>query len=224
MSNNLIELNSGSLTLEQIKLIFEHLPVDISFVDEKEIVKFFNNKEHKVFARHLSQLEKTVYQVHPKHSEAAVKMLVKAFKENSESGAEFWIDMGKKFIHITYIAIRDKQGEYKGILEMTQDITHAKSLIGSQKTPVWIRSKAEEVVKINDLGLIGKTKLKQLFKDYPELRYHLANKYPSLKRITEPFIFKMMISTGTIQMLAEKAELTTNELLDEIIDYINEKY
>ncbi len=47
--------------------------------------------------------------------------------------AEFWIQMQGKFIYIRYFAIRDEKGEYQGTLEVTQDVSHIRTLEGERR-------------------------------------------------------------------------------------------
>lgn len=48
-SPDLADLGTGKLTLEQIRLIFNHLPVDITYVDEKDEVRYFSTPPRRIF-------------------------------------------------------------------------------------------------------------------------------------------------------------------------------
>lgn len=132
-----LEVSRGKLTLEQINLIFKHMQVDLSYVDENEIVKFYTDTEHRVFPRSPGVIGREVHNCHPKESVETVEKIVKAFRNGEQDEAEFWIDMGEKFIYIIFSAVRDENGKFKGVLEMMQDVTRIRSLEGSQTLISW---------------------------------------------------------------------------------------
>ena len=131
------DLAVGSLTIEQIKLIFKFLPVDITFVDEHDLVRFYNDTKHRIFPRSSNIIGRIVQNCHPKKSLPLVQEIIDSFKEGKQDYAEMWINKPDLFIHIEYIAVRNEQGQFKGILEMVQDCTHIRSLSGSRKELIW---------------------------------------------------------------------------------------
>ena len=131
------DVTTGRLTLDQINLIYKHMPVDISYVDENEIVRFYTDTEHRVFPRSKNVIGRDVKNCHPKASVHIVEEIIKKFRSGEESEAEFWINKPGLFIYITYIAVRDADGRFRGILEMMQDCTHIRSLEGSQTLLTW---------------------------------------------------------------------------------------
>ena len=131
------ELAVGSLTIEQIKLIFKFLPVDITFVDENDLVRFYNDTKHRIFPRSSNIIGRVVQNCHPKKSLPLVQEIIDSFKAGTQDYTEMWINKPDLFIHIEYIAVRNDQGEFKGILEMVQDCTHIRSLSGSRKELIW---------------------------------------------------------------------------------------
>ena len=124
---------TGSLTLEQLKAIFQVLPVDVTFVDAEDRVRFFNEGADRVFARPRAVIGRKVQHCHPPGSVHIVEKIVADFRANKQDVAEFWIELGERFVHIRYFAVRDEKGEYMGTLEVTQDVTRPRSLTGERR-------------------------------------------------------------------------------------------
>ena len=149
------DVTTGRLTLDQINLIYKHMPVDISYVDENEIVRFYTDTEHRVFPRSKNVIGRDVKNCHPKASVHIVEEIIKKFRSGEESEAEFWINKPGLFIYITYIAVRDADGRFRGILEMMQDCTHIRSLEGSQTLLTWSSGKKESGYAAEDSTASG---------------------------------------------------------------------
>ncbi len=128
-----ISLDGGSLTPEQINLVFKHLPLDVTFVDAYDEVKFYNKGQERVFPRSPGIIDREVRYCHPPKSVHIVERIVNAFKSSVRDVAEFWIQMRGRFIHIRYFAVRDFSGEYLGVLETTQDVTSIRTRGTGQK-------------------------------------------------------------------------------------------
>jgi PAS domain S-box-containing protein len=124
-----------NLTSEQLAGILETLPVDISFVDGSDTVKFWNHHDTRVFKRPDSALDKTVQECHPPASVDMVNQVISALKSGEKDSEEFWIDLGGRKLYIRYLAVRDKGGEYLGTLEVNQDITDIKKIEGEKRMP-----------------------------------------------------------------------------------------
>jgi PAS domain S-box-containing protein len=122
-----------NLSQEQIAAILETLPVDISFVDENDTVKFWNRHETRTFKRPPAALGRTVQQCHPPRSVATVNQVLADLKSGKRDFAEFWIDLKGRKVHIRYFAVRDKSGKYLGTLEVGQDITDIQKLSGEKR-------------------------------------------------------------------------------------------
>jgi len=122
-----------NLSREQLEGILEAIPVEISFVDEKDLVKFWNKHETRIFKRPISVIGKSVQNCHPKQSVDKVNQLLSDFKSGKRDSAEFWINLGERKVYIRYFAVRDKAGRYLGTLEATQDITEIKKIEGEKR-------------------------------------------------------------------------------------------
>ncbi len=131
-----LDLNTGFLSSEEIDAIFRHLPVDISFIDKDDRVRFFSGG-HRIFTRTKSVISRKVQLCHPPKSVHIVNKILRAFKSGERDLAEFWINMGGRTIYIKYIPVRNRNGEYIGTLEITQDITDLKKIEGEKKLLDW---------------------------------------------------------------------------------------
>jgi len=132
-----VDLKTGYLSAEQIRLIFNHLPVDITFVDENNKVKFFSTPEKRIFRRTNSIIGRDVKNCHPHESVHVVKQIVEAFRKGEKDKASFWIQMKGEFILIQYFAVRDEQGTYKGVVEVSQEITEIRNIQGEKRLLDW---------------------------------------------------------------------------------------
>ena len=122
-----------NLSREQLEGILEAIPVEISFVDENDLVKLWNKHETRIFKRPISVIGKSVQNCHPKQSVAKVNQILSDFKSGRKDSAEFWINLGERKAYIRYFAVRDKAGRYLGTLEATQDITEIKKIEGEKR-------------------------------------------------------------------------------------------
>jgi PAS domain S-box-containing protein len=122
-----------NLSQEQLAGILEAIPVEISFVDENDLVEFWNKHETRIFKRPVAVIGKSVQNCHPKQSVDKVNQILSDFKAGKRDSAEFWISLGEKKVYIRYFAVRDQAGGYLGTLEATQDITEIKKIEGERR-------------------------------------------------------------------------------------------
>jgi hypothetical protein len=132
----LLQLNTGALTPEQIDLLLNTLPVDISLVDEHDTVRFYTEGE-RIFPRSPGVIGRKVQNCHPPSSVDKVQEIIDAFRAGEKDTADFWIDYAGKFVHIRYFALRDAGGAYKGTLETVQDVTGIRALEGERRLVDW---------------------------------------------------------------------------------------
>jgi len=132
-----INLKTGNLTVEQIILIFNHLPVDITFVDEDNKVRYFSTPKSRIFPRTIGIIDRDVANCHPPNSVHIVDKIVEAFRKGEKDSAEFWINAGKDYILIRYFAVRDDNGLYKGVLEVSQEIGEIQKIEGEKRLLDW---------------------------------------------------------------------------------------
>lgn len=132
-----LQFDTGMLTKDEVEAILDNLPVDITFVDRNDTVKYFNKAEERVFVRAKSVIGRKVQQCHPQKSIHIVNKIVEAFKKGEKDVAEFWIPFDERLVHIRYFAVRDKNGAYMGTMEVTQDITDIKNIQGEKRLLDW---------------------------------------------------------------------------------------
>ena len=133
----LIKTETGELSLEQVLMIFDSLPVDLSFVDENNKVRFFTRPKDRIFPRSPAVIGRDVKNCHPSESVHVVNEIIEEFKQGRRDTATFWIQMKDKTILIQYFALRNSEGEYKGVLEVSQDITKIKKIDGERRLLQW---------------------------------------------------------------------------------------
>jgi len=138
VDGDLLQLDTGVLSVREINLLLTHLPVDVTYVDEDDTVRFFSQTKERIFPRSPAIIGRKVQKCHPPASVHRVQRILDDFREGRRDVAEFWIRMGpaegeRKFIHIHYFALRGEAGEYQGTLEVTQDITRIRALEGERR-------------------------------------------------------------------------------------------
>ncbi len=124
---------TGLLGPEEIGLIFNHLPVDITFVGKDDKVKYFSASKDRIFPRTPAIIGRAVQNCHPPDSVHVVNKILDDFRAGRRDTADFWLSMGGKFVYIRYLALRSESGEYMGTLEVTQDISTIKDLHGEKR-------------------------------------------------------------------------------------------
>jgi len=133
VGRGLVVLPTGALSLDQLKAVFSTLPVDVTFVDAEDRVRFFSEGPDRVFARPKAILGRLVQHCHPPGSVDVVNRILDDFRAGRRDLAEFWIDFKGRFVHIRYFALRNERRNYLGTLEVTQDLTHERALEGERR-------------------------------------------------------------------------------------------
>lgn len=141
--DGLIRLPSGTFTATQLEAILNSLPVDLTFVDDNDRVKYFSQGKERIFDRNRSILNREVQMCHPPQSVHVVEQILDDFRSGRQSRAPFWIEMGGQFIHIEYFALRDAEGKYLGTLEVSQNLTEKRALEGQQRLLSYVEEKAQ---------------------------------------------------------------------------------
>ncbi|MCA0385174.1 MAG: PAS domain-containing protein [Firmicutes bacterium] len=133
----MLKFATGHMDFEQLGLLLDHLPVDMTLVDEFDKVAFFSRPKDRIFPRSVAVIGRDVRNCHPPESVHVVEDILKAFKEGTKSEASFWIQMRGMFIHIQYFALRNTNGEYRGTLEVSQEISGLRALEGQRRLLEW---------------------------------------------------------------------------------------
>ena len=237
-----LDVATGKLTLEQINLLFRHLPVDLSYVYENELVKFYSDTAHRIFPRSANVIGREVKNCHPAKSVHIVEEIVEKFRSGEQSQAEFWINKPGLFIYVIYTAVRDENGKFRGVLEMMQDCTHIRELEGSRTLLTWdktdfvgdggkeksLAQEAAEEVEEEPLTtdadgrfhIDAKTTLSNLIKHRPDIVDHLISLNPKFEKLKTPMV-KVMAKVATIKMMAERGDFEVDDLISKIDAFIN---
>lgn len=240
--DTVLDVATGKLTLEQINLLFRHLPVDLSYVDENELVKFYSDTAHRIFPRSANVIGREVKNCHPAKSVHIVEEIVEKFRSGEQSQAEFWINKPGLFIYVIYTAVRDENGKFRGVLEMMQDCTHIRELEGSRTLLTWdktdfvgdggkeksLAQEAAEEVEEEPLTtdangrfhIDAKTTLSNLIKQCPDIVDHLISLNPKFEKLKTPMV-KIMTKVATIKMIAERGDFEVDDLISKIDAFIN---
>ncbi len=128
---------TGNMSLEQVLLVFNHLPVDITVVDENDKVLFFNKPKERFFPRSPAIVGRSVNNCHPPESVHIVEEIVETFRKGERDTAMFWIELKGRFILIQYFALRNEEGHYRGVMEVSQDATDIRKLEGQRRLLNW---------------------------------------------------------------------------------------
>ncbi len=128
-----ISLETGAMTKESLEVLLNTLPVDLTFVNAEDKVQYFSQSKARIFPRAKAVIGRKVQQCHPQKSVHKVHQILGDFKSGQRDVAEFWIQLKERLIYIRYLALRDKNKEYLGCLEVTQDITDIKKIEGEKR-------------------------------------------------------------------------------------------
>ena len=130
-------LDEGKLNLEQINLMLKNLPFDVTYVDENDRVRYYSQGLERIFPRSPAVIGRAVQNCHPPASVHVVEKILDSFKRKEKDQAEFWLTLKDRFIHIRYFAIYDRKGEYRGVVEVSQDVTDIRALKGQRRLLDW---------------------------------------------------------------------------------------
>ncbi|OGO41789.1 MAG: hypothetical protein A2137_07600 [Chloroflexi bacterium RBG_16_58_8] len=128
-----IELTTGAIRLDELTPLLNTLPIDLTFVDKDDTVRYFSEGKDRIFSRTKSVIGRKVQYCHPPQSLDVVEKILKSFKEGKKDSYDFWINLNGKLVYIRYFAVRDRKKGYLGTLEVTQDITGIKKLEGERR-------------------------------------------------------------------------------------------
>ncbi|GIO87455.1 hypothetical protein J25TS5_43870 [Paenibacillus faecis] len=128
-----VKFETGILSMEQLEAVMNHLPVDLTFIDENDVVRYFSHGKERIFARTKAVIGRTVQNCHPPQSVHVVNELLADFKSGKKDAEDFWIPFKDKFVYIRYFAVRAADGRYLGTLEFTQNIAPIRALEGQKR-------------------------------------------------------------------------------------------
>ena len=211
------------------------MPVDLSYVDENEIVRFYTDTKHRVFPRSKNVIGRDVKNCHPKKSVHIVEEIIEKFRNGEQNEAEFWINKPEIFIYIKYVAVRDEDGKFRGILEMMQDCTHIRALTGSQTLLTWSNQEhgnveeeqpapveekpvATSSSKIDPESITPETKLKDLLDADPNLKQYLFTISDKFRALDTP-LARIMLPKATVEKMSERTGVALDEIIAKLKQY-----
>ncbi len=128
-----LKLTSGSFNGEELENLLNSLPLDITFVDKNDRVKYFSQSSERIFPRTLTVIGREVANCHPPASVHIVESIIDDFKSGKKDSESFWIKLGDKYVYIRYFAVRNNEGKYLGVVEVSQDIKPIKAIEGEKR-------------------------------------------------------------------------------------------
>lgn len=129
-----IQLGTGYLNKQELSIMLDMLPLELTFVDKDDVVKYFNNsKQPKIMPRTPNAIGRDVMNCHPPKVHDTVERLIADLKSGKKDKQAAWFKKGSTYVHITYAAVRDESGEYLGILEYVQDISDLVNIDGESR-------------------------------------------------------------------------------------------
>ena len=233
-TDRVFDVTTGKLSLEQINLIYKHLPVDISYVDENELVRFYSDTNHRIFPRSKNVIGRDVKNCHPRTSVHLVEEIIAKFRSGEQDSVDFWINKPGVFIYIYYVAVRDAEGRFRGVLEMMQDCSRIRELQGSRTLLTWsndtqvVKSKESQNRTPNDtsvtkedstIELSADTRLQDLLKIYPQLRKDLPSMNSAFKMLNSP-LARIIIPKATIAMMSKRSGVSLDDILSTLKELI----
>ncbi|PVZ12825.1 PAS domain-containing protein [Porphyromonas loveana] len=240
-TNQLLDVTTGKLTLEQINLIYKHLPIDISYVDENELVRFYSDTDHRVFPRSKNVIGRDVKNCHPRTSVHLVEEIIAKFRSGEQDSVDFWINKPGLFIYIYYVAVRDADGRFRGVLEMMQDCSRIRELQDSRTLLTWSNDtqgakstesqnptpepsnpvdtppEGEDIDTATELT--ADTRLQDLLKFYPQLREELPNINSAFKMLNSP-LARIIIPKATVAMMSERSGIPLDDILSKLKELV----
>ncbi|MEW5706906.1 MAG: PAS domain-containing protein [Actinomycetota bacterium] len=128
-----INFEAGHMLPNEVDALLNTLPLEITFIDSNDKVRYFNRSKERLFVRTKAVLGRNVQQCHPQKSIHLVNQILSDFKSSRKDEASFWINFKDRFVLIRFFAVRDRDGNYLGCMEVVQDITDIKRLEGEKR-------------------------------------------------------------------------------------------
>ena len=133
MSTGFFSSNTGKMSIKELILMLNHLPLDITFVDKNDYVLYYNESKNRHFPRTPSVIGRLVKNCHPPKSVHIVEGIIEDFKAKRKDFEDFWINFKGQTLYIAYYAVRDDENNYLGVLEVSQDISRFQQIKGEKR-------------------------------------------------------------------------------------------
>ena len=120
-----VVMPGGHMTVAQLTAMLNTIPAEISFIDGKNINRYFNEGP-KVFKRPGMAIDRDVFSCHPPKIEPMVRGIIEDFRAGKRDRVTVWVEKDGHIMQVNYMAVRDKDGNYLGTMEFDQDMQLAK--------------------------------------------------------------------------------------------------
>jgi hypothetical protein len=129
----------GKISEKELEAVFETMPLEFSVLDKNDKVLAWNKHETRIFKRPAAAVGRDVRKCHPPKSLSKVEQILSEMKQGKRDMAQFYIDLPigknqeKNKVMIQYFALRDKNKNYLGCLEASQNITPIQNIKGEKR-------------------------------------------------------------------------------------------
>lgn len=117
-----IKLEGGKLSIDELNAIFETIPQEMDVLDQNDVIVWSSMNKNRLFKRTEADIGKTVYQVHPGHSQGHVKAVLEQMHSNQRHNLSIMIHKDGIPVNISFYSLHDKNGNYLGCIEVTQPV------------------------------------------------------------------------------------------------------
>jgi len=129
----------GKISEKELEAVLETIPLEFSILDKNDKVLAWNKHETRIFKRPAAAVGRDVRKCHPPKSLSRVEQILSEMKQGKRDMAQFYIDLPigknqeKNKVMIQYFALRDKNKNYLGCLEASQNITTIQNIKGEKR-------------------------------------------------------------------------------------------
>lgn len=124
-SKDEIVMAGGHMTIEQFEAMLNTIPLELTFVDADNINRYFNEGP-KVFKRPGMAIDREVFSCHPPKIEQMVRKIIEDFRNGTRDQVPVWMNKNGRAMLVTYMAVRDRNQQYIGTVEVVQDMEFAR--------------------------------------------------------------------------------------------------
>ena len=224
-AEDILEVANGKLTLEQINLIYRHMPMDLTFTDENDIVKFYTDTKERIFDRSAGIIGRVLQNCHPREVRPIVNRVVESLRSGEKDKVQFTLKKKDRIVHIEYIGVHDEKGKFRGVLETMQDVTpftkDGESVAAEERRNEIIQNSQagkEVAASAPDKGaeLTTSITMAGLFDKYPYLKEWFIALSPTYSKLRNPVVFAAMGRIATLDMVAQRGGFEPEALLEKV--------
>lgn len=233
-AEEILDVANGRLTLEQINLIYRHMPMDLTFTDENDIVKFYTDTKERIFDRSAGIIGRVLQNCHPREVRPIVNKVVETLRSGEKDKIQFTLKKKGRIVHVEYIGVHDEKGNFRGVLETMQDVTpfaRDGESVAAEKRGQEPPQRPEHHAKVPAAGegiaekgkaheLTTSITMAGLFDKYPYLKEFFVSLSPAYAKLKNPVVFAAMGRIATLAMAAQRGGFEPDELLARIKEEI----